>query len=258
MIIWDLNPVAFSIGPLEIRWYGIVYAAGFLLAYWLLRKAAREHTIKNLTVRHVDDYLLWLMLGSILCARLVHVITDAAYYYYHPSQIPAVWQGGLSFFGGLLGAALVTLWFTRRHKIRFYQMADLLVLPYALFLMFGRLANYANGELWGTRTDVAWCVQFPNVEGCRHPSQLYEALYSYVLFFTLLLLQETRKLREGVLFWSFVLLYGIFRFFENFFRELEPTDPGILGLSTGQWFCLVMVLVAAFWFVQHRRVTNKA
>lgn len=258
MIIWDLNPVAFSVGSLDIRWYGLVYATGFLLAYWLLHKAVREQTVPHLTERHVENYVLLLMIVSIACARILHVLSELAFYATQPGEVVAVWHGGLSFFGGILGAAAVTWWYTRKHRLSFYKIADLLALPLALVLVFGRLANYANAELWGTVTTVPWCVQFPNVDGCRHPSQLYEALYSYVIFVVLLIMQEVRKWRDGALFWSFLLLYGAFRFVENFFREPDQAELIIGSLSVWQWLCAATVLLAVFWLVTHRPVTNKA
>ena len=155
--------------------------------------------------------------------------------------------------GGLLGAILVSWYFCKKHKINFYQLADLLVVPFALVLVFGRIANFINGELWGTRTSVPWCVQFPGAEGCRHPSQIYEALYSYALFWILALMQESKRFVHGVVFWTFILLYGAFRFLTTFFRELDPTDPGILGLGIGQWLSLAMIVAALWWLWQVKK-----
>jgi phosphatidylglycerol---prolipoprotein diacylglyceryl transferase len=248
MIIWDLNPVALAIGPFEIRWYGIVYALGFLLGYFVLKTAARNKLIPHLTEKLAEDYVLQLMMGSIIVSRLFHVLTSFGYYWQHPLLIPAVWQGGLSIFGGLVGAVVVTWYFCRKHQINFYRIADILVVPLALVLVFGRITNFVNGELWGRKTNVSWCVMFPGAEGCRHPSQIYEALYSYVLFFILLIMQETKRFADGVIFWSFVLLYGAFRFCTNFYREFEPGDPAILGISIQQWMCLGMIAIALWWF----------
>jgi phosphatidylglycerol:prolipoprotein diacylglycerol transferase len=257
MIIWDTNPVAFSLGPVEVRWYGLVYALGFLLAYAILRAAARHKSIGNLTEKGAEDFILWLMLGSILAARLAYaLIYQPAYYLANPLEIPALWHGGLSIHGGLLGAALVTLWFCRRHKVSFHRLADTLVLPLALVIVFGRMANYANAELWGRATDVAWCVQFPTAQGCRHPSQIYEAFYTYALFIALLVMRETRRWRDGTLFWTFITLYGILRFIVTFYREYDPGDPAVLGLSIGQWLSLFMAAAGAVWFLRSRRNTK--
>src|SRR5512142_1303360 len=121
MIVWDLNPVAFSLGPLQVRWYGIVYALGFLLGYYVLRLAARAKRIPNLTEQLAADYIFLLMMGSIIVSRIVHVVfDDPSYCVHHLVEIPAVWRGGLSIHGGLLGAILVTWYFCKKHRIRFY------------------------------------------------------------------------------------------------------------------------------------------
>jgi len=263
MIIWNLNPVAFSIGPLAVRWYGIVYALGFLLGYWVLRQAAKRKLIERLTVRLAEDYILLLMLGSIIVARFTYVIVyNPLYYLQNPLEIPAVWHGGLSIHGGLLGAVIVTFYFCRKHRISFYRMADTLVVPLALVLVYGRIANYVNGELPGRVTSVPWCVQFPGVSGCRHPSQIYEALYSYALFWILFAMTQTKRFADGVIFWSFILLYGTMRFIVTFYRDFDPTDPAWLGISLGQWLSFVMVIAALLWFVtmkkQGRSLVRKA
>lgn len=259
MIPWNANPLAFSAGPIEIRWYGLVYAIGFLIGYFVLRAAAKNNLIKNFTEKNAEDYMLWLMLGSILGARIIYVIFyNPIFYFNHLLEIPAVWHGGLSIHGGLLGAVVVTIFFCKKYKISFYSIADILVLPLAFALIFGRLANYANGELFGRTTNVPWCVSFPGADGCRHPSQLYESLYSYILFITLLVVQELKTLKKGTLFWLFVTLYGTFRFIITFYREFDPTDPAILGLSIGQWLSLVMVFAGIIWFIQSSNSHNKS
>jgi phosphatidylglycerol:prolipoprotein diacylglycerol transferase len=261
MITWDLDPVAFSLGPLEVRWYGLVYAAGFFLGYYVLKLAAERGLLPGMTKKLAEDYIFQLMLGSIIGARLFYVIFyNPAYYLTHLIDILAVWKGGLSIHGGLIGAAIVTWYFCRKHEIGFYRLADILIVPLALVLVFGRLANYVNGELWGRVTEVSWCVEFPHADGCRHPSQIYEALYSYVIFIILLVMEQSKRFAEGVVFWSFILLYGTFRFIVTFFREFDPTDPALLGLSLGQWFSLVMVGIAIWWFTTRgkHRLTRKA
>ena len=255
MNVWNLNPAIVSLGPLEIRWYGLVYALGFLLAWWILRQAARAGRIPNLTEKAAEDYVLLLIIGSIIGARLLYVIVyNPAYYLSNILEIPAVWHGGLSIHGGLLGAALVTWHWCKKRHVNFYSIADTLVAPLSLVLVFGRLANYANGELWGLPSNARWCVVFPHVDdACRHPSQIYEALYSYALFLILFALSETKRLATGVLFWTFITLYGAFRFLVTFTRALDPTDPGILWLSLGQWLSLAMVVAGLWWFWQLKR-----
>lgn len=255
MVTWDLSPAIAAIGPFELRWYGLVYALGFTLAWWALRKEARAGRIPNLTEKLAEDYTLLLIMGSIIGARLAYVLLyNPAYYWNHLLEVPAVWQGGLSIHGAIIGGTLLTWFWTRKQKINPYQVLDTLVLPLALSLVFGRLANYANGELWGTVTAVSWCVVFPHVDNlCRHPSQLYESLYSLGLFLVLLGVSQWRRLAPGVLFWAFIGLYGLARFLVTFTRALDPTDPGLLGLSIGQWLSLSMIAVALWWFNRVRR-----
>lgn len=249
MIPWDANPVAFSLGPLAVRWYGLIYALGFLLGYWVLRKAARHKLIPNLTERLAEDYILLLMLGSIIMARLAQVIIyDPSYYARNLLEIPAVWHGGLSIHGGLLGAIIVTAYFCKKHNIKFYHIADIAVVPLALAFTFGKIANFANAELYGTKTDAPWCVVFPDIDGCRHPMQLYEALYGYALFVILLVMQESKRFADGVIFWSYILFYGLFRFIVNFWRVPEQGEAVFFSISTGQWLSLLLVFTALAWF----------
>lgn len=252
MYVHNLDPVIFAIGPLAVHWYGLVYALGFLFAYWYVGRAAKEKRIA-LTPKQADDFVFWMIILSIVTARLAYVfIYNPSFYFDNPLKIFAVWEGGLSFHGGLAGAALA-LWRTQKKTgVRFYQIADLLVIPFAFVLVFGRLANFINGELPGRITDAVWCVQFPGYDGCRHPSQLYEAGKNLLVFVTLLLMNSWEpirsRLKEGTLFWSFVILYGLGRFLTDFYRAPDPTDPLFLGILLGQWLSLAMTIIGA-WFL---------
>jgi phosphatidylglycerol:prolipoprotein diacylglycerol transferase len=150
----------------------------------------------------------------------------------------------MSFHGGLMGIALAVWLFARRNSMRFYQLADLLVIPAAIALFFGRVANFVNGELIGTPSSLPFCIQYEYVQGCRHPSQLYEAFKNLVIFGVLLAVRQRKKLKEGTLFWLFVLLYGSLRFLVTFLRD----DPRFLGVSMGQYLSLAMVIAALFYF----------
>lgn len=249
MFINNINPVLLNLGPFEIRYYGLVYALGFIAAYLLLLGIAKKRAIKNLTVKNVDILIIYFILGLVIGARLLLFV------FYHPAtlitnplEVFMLWHGGMSFHGGLIGAAVAGLLFCRKHKVSFYQLGDLLVLPAALFLFFGRIANFINSELYGNITipdSTPWCVVFKRVDDyCRHPSQLYEALKNLIIFITLSILyfnkEIKRKLKDGVIFWLFVLLYGGLRFIITFWRD----DPRWLGLSIGQYFSLVMVIAS--------------
>lgn len=239
---YNLNPVFLNLFGLELRYYGLVYFFGFLLTYlmFLFLQKKGKLKIKNLTEKNIDVLFIYFVLGGILGGRILNFV-----FYYpnifwtNPIQILKIWEGGMSFHGGLIGAITGVLIFCKKHKISFYQVSDWLVIPTSLFLVFGRIANFINGELIGKTTNINFCVKYPNVEGCRHFSQLYESAKSLIIFFVLLFLKLKKKLSEGFLFWMFILLYGGLRFFVTFFKE----DPLYFGLSIGQWLSLVMFIV---------------
>lgn len=264
MYVHNLNPIIFSLGPLAVRWYGLVYVIGFLMAYWLLQREAKKGTIPGLDKQTVEDFTFWFVIISIICARLAYVfIYNPTYYFSRIWEVLFIWQGGLSFHGGLVGAVIAGLWFAKKKGMRFYDLGDLLVVPFALMLVFGRLANFINGELPGKITTVArtsWCVAFPGYDGgatdiCRHPSQLYEALKNLIVFAILAPFAYVKNLRKlckpGMLFWSFVFLYGLGRFITDFWREADPTDLLVssTGLITGQWLSALMVLFGACFLI---------
>ncbi len=251
MFVHNIDPVLLSIGPLEIRYYGLVYVLGFILIYFFLK-----HFIKKGYLQFNEEKLDMLMIysgvGMLLGARIF------TYLFWHPEvlvanplRLFAIWEGGMSFHGGLFGAAIGGLLFSKKYKVGFYKFADLMVIPAGLLLFLGRIANFINGELPGTRSDVSWCVVFPNFEGCRHPYQIYEGLknlgLSIILFVTFL----SNRFREGVLFWSFILLYSSFRFFIDFLRD-EPSV--LLGISMGQWLSVVFFAVSVYYLL---KVYNK-
>lgn len=265
MFTYGLDPIAFQVGPIAIRWYSLVWVGGFLLAYWLLKRAAEQRRIKGFTVDDADAITTWLILGTVLGARLVYCfVYNPLYYVQNPLEAVMVWRGGLSFHGGLIGAAIALGWFCKRRGFRFYTIADLLVVPLALALAFGRVANFINGELVGTTTSVPWCVNYPWLEGCRHPSQFYEVGKNLLAFLILLPfwpgLRKPRKTDPGTVFWLFVLLYGFGRLVTNIWRAPDPTDPLFGGLLIGQWLSLIMLIVAAAVLVRrewHRVVPGR-
>jgi phosphatidylglycerol:prolipoprotein diacylglycerol transferase len=213
-----LNPVLLQLGPLEIRWYGVMWALSFLLVYVYVLRSARSRLIK-LTDDDVDWLMIWLVAGIILGARLFDVfVWEWAYYSANPGEIIAIWHGGLSFHGGLIGGLIAGWLFARRRKISFLNLCDVCIVPIALGQALGRIGNFINGELYGRVTNVPWGVQFPGAEGYRHPSQLYEALYDIVIFIVLFSLRK-KKMRHGSLLALFLVLYSIFRFVTEYFRE---------------------------------------
>lgn len=242
MYVHNIDPVLLNLGPVQIRYYGLVYVIGFLLALFVLIKAAEKKQIKRLNKELAYDYIFWLMISSIVGGRLFfELIYNFMSFMKNPLQFFYIWQGGMSFHGGVIGAIIATYYFTRKYKIRFYDIADTLVLPFSFILIFGRIANFINGELWGTITNVPWCVDFGD-KLCRHPSQLYEAAKNVVIF-SILSYMKNLKLRKGTLFWSFIGMYGLFRFLVTFTRVAEYY---FLGIGIGQWLSLLMVPVAGY------------
>ncbi|MEE9525849.1 MAG: prolipoprotein diacylglyceryl transferase [Candidatus Woesearchaeota archaeon] len=238
MFTHNLNPVLFSIGPLQIRWYGLVYIIGFLLVYYVLNKKRKE---LNLEKKDVENFSLYIILAVVIGARLFEVlIWNPGYYFQNPLKIFAVWEGGMAFHGGLLGVMLVVYYYVKKHKIPFLKLADILTFPGLFALALGRVANFINGELVGIVTNVKWCFNFPGYEGCRHPVQLYGAAGRFLLLGYLAAIKNIKKWKDGFIFWNFVLFMGIGRFFTDFLRE----DPRVLGLSMGQYLSAIMAIVA--------------
>ena len=250
--IHALNPVLLDLGFVQIKWYGLMYVIAFLVTYFFVRAAAKQKKFgKRLTLDDVDVLMLWLVAGLIIGARLFEVLFySPAYYFSHPAEIVAVWHGGLSFHGGLLGMLFATWIFCRKKKISLLALADVLIIPLALGQALGRIGNFINAELVGRVTSLPWGVNFGgelNNAGnsvFRHPSQLYEAFYNVVIFGVLFTLRN-RKLPKGYLFAWFLTLYSVFRFFTEFAREPEV----MLGpLTLGQWFNIPM-FVAGVWLL---------
>lgn len=239
------DPVAIRLGPLAIHWYGIMYLLGFLAFYFLGRKRIGK---TGLSFKDLDDLLFYGVLGVILGGRLGYVFFyQPGHYLSHPLDILAVWQGGMSFHGGLLGVAFALWFFSTRKKIPFLTLGDFVapLVPPGLF--FGRLGNFINGELWGRPTSLPWGMVFPHVDNLpRHPSQLYEAVFEGVVLFLVLWIFSNGKRPQGAVSGLFLLGYGLIRFMVELTRE--PDDfLGVLalGLSMGQWLSLPMMLAGA-------------
>jgi phosphatidylglycerol:prolipoprotein diacylglycerol transferase len=245
-----LNPALLSLGPLEIRWYGVMWALSFLVVYLYVRRSARERLIK-LSDDDVDWLMIWLVAGIILGARIFEVFAyEWKYYAANPGEIIAIWHGGLSFHGGLIGGIIAAYWFARRRKISFLRLADICIVPIALGQAFGRIGNFINGELFGRVTSLPWGVKFPGAEGYRHPSQIYEALYDVVIFIVLFSLRR-KKMPDGSILALFLVLYSIFRFIAEYFRE--PTAY-VGPFTMGQALNIPMFVVGiGLWFYAKRK-----
>jgi phosphatidylglycerol:prolipoprotein diacylglycerol transferase len=238
------DPVAIHLGPLAIRWYGLMYLVGFGIAYALGRLRIARGAAGRVTVDVLDDLLFFVVLGVILGGRLGYVLFyKPAYYLGHPAEILAVWQGGMAFHGGFLGVLLAVWWVARKHRLRWLELTDFLAPLIPLGLAAGRLGNFINAELWGRVTDVPWATIFPAAgPDPRHPSQLYQFALEGVLLFMILWLFSARPRPVGAVSATFLIGYGLLRAFAELFRE--PDDfLGLLalGLTMGQWLSLPMV-----------------
>lgn len=251
----DFDPVAFSIGPLAVRWYGLMYLLGFGLAWWLgtRRIDAGRAPIDR---RQFDDLIFYAVLGVILGGRLGYVLFyKPGYYASHPLEIPAVWQGGMSFHGGMLGV-IAAIWFAaRKQRVDFLRLTDFIAPLCPLGLAAGRMGNFINGELWGRPTDLPWGMVFRNAGPLpRHPSQLYEFALEGVTLFVLLWWFSSQPRRRGEVSAMFLIGYGCLRFLAEFAREPD-SFLGILalGMTMGQWLCVPMIAGGIALFAWARR-----
>ena len=239
------NPVAFSLGPLSVRWYGLMYMLAFVFVLVLGRAQIRRQPQAGWTNQMLDDVLSWGVLGVVLVGRLGYVLFyQPAFYLVHPLQVFYVWQGGMSFHGGFLGVLLAMWLFARRHGRAWLSITDFIAPLVPLGLGAGRIGNFINGELWGRPTDVPWAMIFPQVDlQPRHPSQLYEFGLEGLLLFAILWWFSARPRPMGAVSALFLMGYGSFRFLAEFTRE--PDDfLGLLamGLSMGQWLSVPMIV----------------
>lgn len=250
------DPVAFSIGPLAVRWYGLMYLIAFAFVLGLGRWRINRG-LTRLSLRDLDDLLFYGMIGTIVGGRLGYVLFyKASFYLAHPFDVLRVWEGGMSFHGGLIGVIAAMALFARRRGIPFWQVADFVAPLVPTGLAAGRLGNFINGELWGRATDVPWAMVFPQANDgiARHPSQLYEVALEGIALFVLVWVYARKPRPAGAVSGVFLIGYGIARFCVEFTRE--PDDfLGLLalGLSMGQWLSLPMVIAGVVLLVRSHR-----
>ncbi|MBS3934957.1 MAG: prolipoprotein diacylglyceryl transferase [Sulfuritalea sp.] len=254
----QFDPVAVSLGPLAIHWYGLMYLLGFLAFLWLGRRRAATQPWHGLTPRHVDDLLFLGVLGVVIGGRLGQVLFyDPAHYLAQPLEILAVWKGGMSFHGGFIGVLVGMVLYARRQGLSFWQVTDFIAPLAPIGLALGRIGNFINGELWGraASADLPWAMVFPQVDALpRHPSQLYQAAGEGLLLFALLWWFSSRRRPRMQISALFLVGYGALRWGAEYFRE---PDAGILGLSyvvsMGQWLSLPMIVAGIFLFIRGRK-----
>ncbi len=248
IVLPEIDPVALSLGPLDLRWYGLAYAAGFMVAWWLGRVQARRPWCP-FEPEDVDDLITWLIVGLILGGRLGYALFyNFDHYLDNPIDIIKVWQGGMSFHGGFLGVLGAGWIFARRKGMKFLDLGDFLAPLAPPGLFFGRLGNFANGELWGRVTDGPFGVLFPHAAAGgvpRHASQLYEAVLEGLLLFIILQLYTRKHRATGRVSGVFLVGYGSFRFLVEFARQPD-VQLGYLAfgwLTMGQLLCVPMLII---------------
>ncbi len=255
----QFDPIAVSLGPLAIRWYGLMYLVGFVLFIVLGRQRATRFPGLGFTAQSLDDLLFYGVLGVVIGGRLGQVVFyDPGYYLQHPLEIVEVWKGGMSFHGGFLGVLVAMALYGRKTGRTFFEVTDFIAPLVPLGLAAGRIGNFINGELWGRVADPAlpWAMIFPQVDNLpRHPSQLYQfAGEGLALFLMLWWYSATPRPRTAVS-GAFLIGYGAFRFLAEYFRE---PDPGIFGwsytISMGQWLSLPMIVIGLILLLRARQV----
>ena len=255
----DINPIAFSIGPVQVHWYGIMYLIGFAVAWWLgqRRRAAGRLPV---TADQFSDLAFYLMLGVILGGRIGYMVFyDTSELIHHPLSLFRVWEGGMSFHGGLLGVLAAALIWTRKRKLNFFDVMDFIAPVVPIGLGLGRLGNFIGGELWGRHTDAPWGMIFPRAlesldktkdelyqmvlagqlnNEARHPSQLYEVCLEGVVLFAVLWIYSRKPRPRYAVSGLFALLYGLFRFGVEFVREPDAQ----LGFVAFNWLTMGQIL----------------
>lgn len=224
--ILDINPIAFSVGPINVYWYGLAYMAGMVLGLFYALKivdAKKENCNLLITKKNIDEIFIWIVFGIIFGARIGYVIFyNFDFYLNNPLLILSLWEGGMSFHGGALGVIIAIISYSKYHKIPILETGDIVCAVVPIGLFFGRITNFINGELWGKETNLSWGVIFPNAgSNPRHPSQLYEAgLEGLALFIILFALVFSNGLKKrGLISGTFLFFYSFSRILVENFRE---------------------------------------
>ena len=257
MFINNFDPVAFDFFSFQIRWYSIAYILGIILGWTYCKKILIKDT-KILIL--FDDLIAYIIVGIIIGGRLGYVLFyNFKYYLENISEIFIIWNGGMSFHGGLIGTVLATFLFSQKHKINTYIFLDLISLVAPIGIFFGRIANFINSELYGKETDVLWSVKFLAIDNAsRHPSQIYEAIFEGVVLFVLLnyILKKNISNKPGVISSLFLIFYSIFRFLIEFFRVPDQQIGYIFfELSLGQLISIIFFIFGIYLFFKKNNAT---
>jgi phosphatidylglycerol---prolipoprotein diacylglyceryl transferase len=254
----NIDPVFLRLGPIQLRWYGLMYMLSFIICFFVLRRYAKYRKLQ-LTTDDLYDFLFYIILGVMIGGRLGYVLFyDLGSYLKEPLSIFAIWQGGMSFHGGFVGMVLATYWICRRKKWNFWEIADLGAAAAPIGLGLGRIGNFINGELYGRPTTVPWAMIFPEGGSMpRHPSQLYEAILEGLILFFILRWVYRKNFYRGTVFWALLAFYGLFRFLVEFVREPDAQIGLDLGPFTrGQELTFPMLVIGtAMMIIYARRQT---
>ena len=255
MYTHNLDPVLFDFGFLVIRWYSLAYIFGILIGWWLGKRIILKRFQNlnfNFDIKEFDNLITYIIISMLLGGRIGYIIFyNFGYYISNPLDIIKVWEGGMSFHGALVGIIFGTYWFSIKKNIPTFFLLDIIAFVAPIGIFFGRIANFINGELVGKTTDVFWGVIFPNVDNnMRHPSQLYEAfLEGAVLFVIMNLILFRKNYKTGTCSYMFLIFYGIFRTFSEFFREPDSQVGYLFNLiSMGTMLSFLMILAGIIIF----------
>lgn len=266
-VIFSIGPFhigQFQIGPVQARWYGVMYVLGFIASYFLIQKQERSKQI-GLVGTAAQDLVFYLAIGLIAGGRLGYILfyeyKDIMTYIKNPLEIIATWHGGMSFHGGLIGCVLAGWIFSRRRKMPFAALADSVVVSAPIGLGLGRLGNFINGELFGLPSNVPWAMVFPAGGPMpRHPTQLYESFAEGLVLFIIMWTLRKKTFKDGTMVALFFLFYGILRFIIEFFKEPDPQIGYLLTYFTmGQILCMAMIPAAAglFFYLNRKGVRGE-
>ena len=243
MFINNFDPVAIQVFSIEIRWYSLAYIIGIVLG-WILSK--RIFISDNEIKEKFDDFITYLILGIIIGGRLGYVIFyNFEYFSSNFIDVFKVWQGGMSFHGGLLGIIFISIWFAKKNNHNLFKYLDAVAIVAPVGIFFGRIANFINSELYGIETSVPWAVKFVQIDNLyRHPSQIYEAiLEGLILFLILIFIYHKKNYRVGMCSYAFLFFYGIFRIISEFFREPDVQLGYLFGsLTMGMLLSALMII----------------
>ncbi len=261
LIVTSTEPaVMLALGPFVIRYYAVSYLVGILGAWWLLKRMITRRSGAPFTPLQADDFILYATLGIVLGGRLGYVLFyKLGYYLQHPLDALKVWEGGMSYHGGMLGVIVAIILFTRKHRLDWIRFHDYVVTAAPVGLLTVRLANFVNGELWGATTTAPWGVIFATGGALpRHPTQLYEAWGEGVmllLILGMLFWRTDARLKRGFLAGCYLLGYGVFRFMIEYVRVADAHLIGKTGIfHMGQWLCIPMIVAGLYLILKAKRI----